>query len=142
MNPNAIESTLARLRAMAGPEGVSTHPLYGWFGFLDVLQPQSAIEVLQNDDNCLTPSTVLSDQSPPPKSPLGTSRPSRALYRHPNYHLSLSGESSVRCSASHSPESVARSDLTRMRRRIKTLQRRYGKQEMRRWVKTALRALA
>jgi len=36
MNLSAVEATLARLREAAGPEGVQTHPEFGWFGFLDL----------------------------------------------------------------------------------------------------------
>ena len=36
MNLSAVQATLARLREAAGPEGVQTHPEFGWFGFLDL----------------------------------------------------------------------------------------------------------
>ena len=55
MNLSAVEATLARLREAAGPEGVQTHPEFGWFGFLDL--PLASPRAPRPPGHNLAPST-------------------------------------------------------------------------------------
>lgn len=142
MNSDAIEATLSRLRSLAGPQGVQVHPEFGWFGFLDAgaawVQASSSLP-------CATPSTVISDQSSPAFTSPAKERPSRQLYRHPNYGRDLSpGLDSHQAAyySDHSQERRRSLDLLRLRRQVRNYKRRYGKQEVRAWIKTALGTLA
>lgn len=70
MKNNEVEATLARLREVAGEQGVTVHAKYGWFGFLDVLPGTSVSVGPREASPCPTLSTVVSDasetDSPPP----------------------------------------------------------------------------
>jgi hypothetical protein len=128
----SVQDALARLRALAGPEGVDVHPHFGWFGFLDAIPgPVTESDVLQG-----TPSTSLSEPMSEEHSRVPLRR-KRGLYRHPNFQRE-NRRREPHCRV----EDVSGGDQRRMRMLLKKCVRRYGRGQVREWVRRLIDTLA